>query len=286
MEEFVRHPKEKVRLFLFATYCAMSAVAGASAQGSAPTTKPGAGTKAPAYDVVVIKPNKSDSGMISADIGDDSYSATNVSLKMMMQNAYDTKIDLIFGLTGWADSARFDVQAKIVDTSSEALKKLTPEQRRGMLRTVLEDRFQLKVHKQLEMLPVYELVVAKSGSKLKEVEPPDPDATLDEHKTLNGVQRGNMRMGGTQFVAHDVQLSLLTSVLSHQLHRSVLDKTGLQGKYDLALNWSLEDATASQDSPESFLFTALQEQMGLKLQPAKGKVETLRVDHVELPKEN
>jgi uncharacterized protein (TIGR03435 family) len=136
------------------------------------------------------------------------------------------------------------------------------------------------------LLPVYELVVAKSGSKLKEVEPPNPDSTLDEHKTLNGVERGNMRMGGTQFVAHDVQLSLLTSVLSHQLHRPVLDKTGLKGKYDLALNWSSDDASVSQDSPDFFLFTALQEQMGLRLQPAKGEVETLRVDHVEFPTEN
>jgi uncharacterized protein (TIGR03435 family) len=286
MKEFVRYPKRKARLFLFATCCAMTSIAGASAQGSRPTTKPDADTKAPAYDVVVIKPNKSGSGMISADIGEDTYSATNVSLRMIMQNAYDTKIDLIFGLTGWADTARFDVQAKIVDTSAQTLKKLTSEQRRAMLRQLLQDRFQLRVHKQVEMLPVYELVIAKSGSKLKEVEPPNEDATLDEHKTLNGVERGKMRMGGTQFVAHDVPLSLLTSVLSHQLHRPVLDKTGLKGKYDLALNWASDDAIASQDSPEAFLFTALQEQMGLRLQPTKGEVETLRVSHVELPTEN
>jgi uncharacterized protein (TIGR03435 family) len=266
--------------------CVIVAVASASAQGGPLSGKSAADVRAPIYDVVVIKPNKTYSGSISADTGEDTYSATNISLKMMMQNAYDIKIDLIFGLAGWADSARFDVQAKIVDMSAEMLKKLAPEQRRLMLRQLLEDRFQLKVHKQIQMLPVYEMVIARSGLKLKEVEPPDPDAAIDEHKTFDGVERGNMKMGSTQLFAHDVGLSLLTSMLSHQLHRTVLDKTGLRGKYDLALNWSSEDATASADSPAPFLFTALQEQMGLKLQPAKGAVEILIVDHVELPTEN
>jgi uncharacterized protein (TIGR03435 family) len=95
-----------------------------------------------------------------------------------------------------------------------------------------------------------------------------------------------MRMGSTQLFAHDVGLSLLTSVLSHQLRRTVLDKTGLRGKYDLALNWSTDDPAASSDSSAPVLFTALEEQMGLKLQPTKGAVETLVVDHVEMPKEN
>ena len=259
---------------------------GDSEQSNLAPAESRADAKAPAYDVVVIKPNKSNSDSISANTGEDTYTATNVSLKMIMQNAYDIKIDLIHGLTGWADSARFDVQAKIVDMSAEAIKKLTPEERRAMLRGLLEDRFQLKVHKQFETLPVYEMIIAKSGSKLKEVEPPKPDSEIDEHKTLDGIERGNMRMGSTQLFAHDVGLSLLTSVLSHQLHRTVIDKTGLRGKYDLALNWSTDDPAASSDSSAPILFTALEEQMGLRLQPAKGAVETLVVDHVEMPKEN
>jgi uncharacterized protein (TIGR03435 family) len=259
---------------------------GDSAQGSPAPAEPSANAKTPAYDVVVIKPNKSGSGSISANTDEDTYTATNVSLKMIMQNAYDIKLDLIFGLTGWADTARFDVQAKIVDMSEETIKKLTPDERRAMLRQLLEDRFQLKVHKQIETLPVYEMVIAKSGLKLKEVEPPRPDSEIDEHKTLDGIERGNMRMGSTQLFAHDVGLSLLTSVLSHQLRRTVLDKTGLRGKYDLALNWSTDDPAASSDSSAPVLFTALEEQMGLKLQPTKGAVETLVVDHVEMPKEN
>jgi len=249
-------------------------------------TAPSVEVKVPAYDVVVIKPNRSGSRAISADTGEDTYTATNVSLKMMMQNAYDTKIDLIHELTGWADSARFDVQAKIVESNAAVIAKLTPEQRRSMLRQLLEERFQLKVHKQIETLPVYEMTIAKGGLKLKEVEPPKLDSELDAHKTLDGVERGNMKMGSTQLIAHDVGLSLLTSVLSHQLHRTVLDKTALRGKYDLVLNWSTDDPSVSTESSAPILFTALEEQMGLKLQPAKGEVETLIVDHVEQPREN
>lgn len=282
----MRHTQRLNRLRICAALYWTIAIAGAMAQTSSMRNAGAPSVKVPAYDVVTIKPNRTGSNSVSANFQGDTYSATNVSLKMMMQNAYDIKLDLIFGLTGWAESARFDVQAKIVDPDKATMKRLTDDQRREMLRQLLEDRFGLKVHKEARLLPDYELVIAKGGPKIQQVEPPPLNSEDDKQKTFDGVERGNMRMGSTQLFAHDVALSTLTSMLSHQLHRPVLDKTGLKGKFDLALTWTLDDSGASNTDAAPYLLTALQEQMGLKLVPSKGTVETLIVDSVEVPTEN
>jgi uncharacterized protein (TIGR03435 family) len=243
----------------------------------------GGEARTPTYDVVSIKPNKSGSGRTSISDNNDSFSATNISLKTLLVNAYDVRDYLISGLTGWANSDRFDVNAKIVDKDTDALKKLTDEQRNAMLQQVLADRFQMKVHLQTEVLPIY----AKSGPKITAVEPIGPDPDADKNRIFKGMSRGNMRVSNTELAAHDVQLDSLAYALSGRLSRTVVDKTGLKGKFDLSLTWLPDDeARAAADSSAPSLFTALQEQLGLRLQPAKGPVETLVVDHVEKPSEN
>ena len=273
------------RLLLFAALCATVAGGRASAQDSAPAA--GVGGKAQAYDVVAIKPNKSGSGRTSISTNNDSYSAANVSLKQMLSNAYDVKDYLISGLTGWANSDRFDVNAKIVDMDADALKKLTDEQRNAMLQQMLADRFHMKVHLQTEVLPIYEMIVAKGGPKITAVEPIGPDPDADRNRDFKGMSRGNMRVSNTELTAHDVPLDNLAYALSGRLSRTVVDKTGLKGKFDLSLTWSPDDeSAAASDSSAPSLFTALQEQLGLRLQPAKGPVEALVVEHVEMPSEN
>jgi uncharacterized protein (TIGR03435 family) len=256
--------------------------------------------KVPVFDVVSVKPNKSDNGMMRIMFKPDGYSATNVSVKLLIQTAYGIRQDLISGGPGWLESAGYDFDAKVAGPDVDALKKLTPEQRRSMLQPALADRFKLKVHTEIKQLPVYEIVLAKGGSKLKEATAGDTYA--NGIKGPDGVGRGGMmRFGPGQLTAQAVPMTSLTNMLSQQLHRTVLDKTGLTGKYDLELNWTPDQGAdpmfkgpegspqrgdAAPDSSGPSIFTALQEQLGLKLQSAKGPVETLVIDHVEMPSEN
>jgi len=265
--------------------CATTAGGDALAQSNTPPA--GVQAKAPVFDVVSIKPNKSGSGRTSISSDNGFYSAENISLKQLLENAYDVKEYVISGLTGWANSDRFDVKAKIVDMDADAVKKLTEEQRREMLQQLLADRFQLKVHLQTEVLPIYEMVVAKGGAKITAVEPVGPDPDADKNKEFKGMGRGSMNVNNTVLTAHDVLLDNLARTLSSRVSRTIVDKTGLKGNYDLSLTWSPDEGSAAaSDSSAPSLFTALQEQLGLRLQPSKGPVETLVVDHIEMPSEN
>jgi uncharacterized protein (TIGR03435 family) len=291
-------------LFLVAGLMAVGVPSGLGQAGAASSgaASPGAtaDVKLPAFDVVSVKPNKSTSGMIRIMFKPDGYAASNVSLKMLIQGAYGIREDLISGAPNWADSARYDIDAKVAGSDVDALKNLTPEQRRSILQPLLADRFKLKTHTETKQLPVYELVLAKGGSKLKEANPGDTYA--NGIKGPDGVGRGGMmRMGPGQLTAQGIPMTSLANNLSQQLHRTVIDKTGLTGKYDLELNWmpdqgsdgmfkgpdgSQPHSDAAPDSSGPSIFTALQEQLGLRLQSAKGPVETLVIDHVEMPSEN
>jgi uncharacterized protein (TIGR03435 family) len=271
-----------------------------AAPGGAAPPDVAADVKVPMFDVVSVKPNKSDNGMMRIMFKPDGYSATNVSMKLLIQTAYGIRQDLIAGGPGWVESAGYDFDAKVAGPDVDALKKLTPEQRRSMLQPALVERFKLKVHTETKQLPVFELSVTKGGSKLKEASP--DDTYQNGIKGPDGTARaGMMRMGPGQLTAQGVPMSSLVNVLSQQLRQTVIDKTGLKGKYDVELNWtpdqgsepmfkgtdsSPQRADAAPDSSGPSIFTALQEQLGLKLQSAKGPVETLVIDHVEMPSEN
>ena len=251
--------------------------------------------KSPVYDAVSIKPNKTDVGMVRITQGNDGYSGINVGLKMLIQYAYKLQtMDQIAGLPGWADSAGFDINAKMDAESVEGLKKLSKEdaneQRRAMMRQMLEDRFHLKVHHENREMSVYNLVIAKGGFLLKEA---DPNNTYPNGpKGPDGRSRGGMMMmGDGELTAQAIQISGLVNFLSQQLHRQVIDKTGLTGKYDITLKFASENphedsgsAAPAETAPP--LITAVQEQLGLKLDSAKGPVDTIVVDHVEQPSEN
>lgn len=238
-----------------------------------PAQSPPAAAKPPDYDVVTVRINKSASGSVDTDVDNDTYAATNVTLKDLLEQAYDIREDLISGVPSALDSVRFDVRAKIVDPDLAALRKLTDPQRRAMLMPILIGRFHLKAHTVTRTLPVYDLTVLKGGPKFS----PSPDQTSQDEST--GVHN-------TAFTARNMPMAIFAKTLSHQLHRTVIDKTGLTGIYDLDLKWTGDDVANPDPSAPPGFFTALEEQLGLKLKPGKGPVQTLVVDHVEMPSEN
>jgi uncharacterized protein (TIGR03435 family) len=230
-----------------------------------------ANAKLPGFDVVSIKVDNSGSGEWGIDTNKNRYAATNVSLKILLQDAYGIKEDLISGVPGPIASARFTIEAKSVDADSEPQRKISNQQRRAMVRAFLVERFQLKAHTEIKTLPVYELIVLKDGPKFKQ-------SAAGSNGSVSHRDFGELTVDNSS-------MKLFVSSLESLVHRTVIDKTGLAGNYDLSMKYSPDDISTPQaDSPS--LFTALQEQLGLKLQPGKGPVETLVVDSVEMPSEN
>jgi uncharacterized protein (TIGR03435 family) len=278
-------------MFLLAlSLCLIPATAMAQAP-QAPAPAPSPQASAPTYDVVSIKQNKSGSGSMSIGGEANSFKGTNLTLTDLLINSYDIRAELIYGLPAWTRSARFDIYAKIVNPDMEQMHKLTIEQRRAMLLAVLKDRFHLQAHLETKTLPVFDLTVAKGGPKFTGATGADTHAAMVKNGLTTG---GSMLVNNGELTANAVPLSSLTYSLSGEVGRTIIDKTGLTGKYDFELKWTPERAAASgadngqtdDQNSASSLFTALQEQLGLKLQSSKGPVETLVVDHVEMPSEN
>jgi len=266
-----------------------------TAGGPAPATQatPAAGTPID-FDVVSVKANTSEKGQMRIMTQPGMFIANNVTLKMFIEQAYGIREDLISGGPGWVGSASFDFEGKIAPADSDALKAMNSDQakvaRQQMMQHALADRFKLKVHTETKTLPVYELVLAKGGSKLKETDPTGNYA--NGIKGPDGVARGGMmQMQNGKLTGQGINIASLINVLSRNLEHTVIDKTGLTGKYDLTLTWKPESGPGGQDAGASDsnapdLFTAVQEQLGLKLVSTKGPVETLVVDSAEKPAEN
>jgi uncharacterized protein (TIGR03435 family) len=277
------------RVLLFAVGWAALGVS-AFAQGAAVDAKP------LTYDVVSVKQNKSGQGMMRIMNVPERFTTTNVGLKQIILNAYGLKMpEMISGLPGWVDSAKFDVEAKLDEETIAALKampkKQADEQRRLMMQAMLADRFKLKVHHESKEFPIYSLVIAKGGFKLKDADPNNTYA--NGIKGPNGpAGTGMMMVGRGELTGQGFEMPGLANLLSQQVHRLVVDNTGLKGKYDITLKWTPddmsggghEDAAPTDSGPT--IYTALQEQLGLRLDSTKGPVDTVVVDHVEMPSEN
>jgi uncharacterized protein (TIGR03435 family) len=247
------------------------------------------------YDAVSVKPNKSVSDFRRTMFLRDRFSATGATVKQLIVLAYHVRLEeQVVGSLGPVGGLRFDVEAKMDDETIEAMKKVSQEQSfemaRPMLQAMLADRFQLVVHRETKELPIYALIVAKGGFKLKEADPNDSYA--NGIKGPDGVgHAGFMRIGPGSLTVQGSSLAEFASVLALQVKRLVVNKTGIPGKFDISLRWSQDenradgqDNGAVESGPS--LVTAIQEQIGLKLEPAKGPVETIVIDHVEMPSEN
>jgi uncharacterized protein (TIGR03435 family) len=180
------------------------------------------------------------------------------SLHTFIRQAYGVEDTQISGGPKWIDSSLFEINAKTSVPASMADQWL-------MLQTLLAERFKLALHAEARQLPVYSLVVAKTGSKLRQADSTD----------LGGVSSGPALLRGTMDTA------AIARDLTSRLRRTVIDNTGLKGTWKFALNWASEDQTDGAS-----LFTAIQEQLGLKLESTRGPVRVLIIDHAELPSEN
>jgi uncharacterized protein (TIGR03435 family) len=229
-----------------------------------------------AYDAVSIKLNKSGSGSSGINSNLYRFSATNVSLKSLLEQAYGIRPDLISGVDGPAAAAHFDIEAKVVEPDPAAMKDPPPGQYRVLVLRMLREYFHLEAHTESKIAAVYNLELAKDGPKFKQ------SATLDPKDAGTSIHNQEME-------AKNITMASLAATLTNQVQRTVIDKTGLTATYDLKLKWSRDNGAALDDGTKDgppLIYTALKEQLGLKLEPAKGPVETLAVDHVEMPSEN
>jgi uncharacterized protein (TIGR03435 family) len=196
---------------------------------------------------------------------------------------------MIVGGPSWADSDLYDIEAR---ADGEA----RPDQMYGpMMQKLLEDRFQLKIHSEMREVPVYALQVAKSGLKVK----PSPEGScevLDVNAVRLQIAAGNTRRkicnanwstkaGNAILDAHGMTMAGLSEgPLSTKLDRPVIDRTGVAGRFDFHLEFAPDQLTADATAPS--IFTAVQDQLGLRLVPARGSVPVLVIDHLERPSGN
>jgi uncharacterized protein (TIGR03435 family) len=195
--------------------------------------------------------------------GSGRFTATDVTLDHLIQMAYGVDSDYILGKPNWLSSTRYDVAAKPAGEG-----RLTHEELKPLLRQLLEQRFKLATHRGTQDRPGYELVVAKGGPKLTE---------SSGTATHIYILRDGLDCQG-------IPAAALAGMLSRPAGRPVVDKTGLKGVYDIKLEYAPE---GTGDSSRPSFFSALQDQLGLKLAPQRVTVETLTIDRVErIPTEN
>jgi bla regulator protein blaR1 len=233
------------------------------------------------FEVASIKPGAP--GMmhsVQIQITGGRFTASGVSVKLLIQQAYGVRNFQIAGGPGWIGSDTFDINAK-----SESGAKMDQEGVKQMLQSLLADRFQLKFSRDTKEMPIYTLVVGKGGSKLKESEAGSPQGQMMMRTGMIEVKGGAMPG--------------FAGMLGNQIGRKVEDKTGLTANYDFKLEFTPEqghqmgpqnvggpEPAAQVDAPGPTIFTALQEQLGLKLESARGPVEMLTIERVEKPTEN
>jgi bla regulator protein BlaR1 len=232
------------------------------------------------FDIYTVKPDKTGGGGMSVSWHDNVFSATNVNLKFLLQIAYNIRQPLLENVPKWGESGRWDVQGKISDFDPVLEKSLTIEQKRSMQRDFLAHAFAIRAHIETRVQPTYEMVVAKTGLKMTE-------NTLDPDSPEAKGKLGSMSMNNGRLDAQGVKMENITKALEGEVERTIVDKTGLTGSYDAHLHWQPEKgAVKPDDEAQPGIFTAIQEQLGLKLQPSKGDVDVLVVDAAQLPEEN
>jgi uncharacterized protein (TIGR03435 family) len=242
----------------------------------------------PSFEVESIKPG--DPADFRRNIGFNPrgrFIANSASLRFLVRWAHRLQDFQVIGGPGWIDSEVFVIEAKSAGAPGGKLQDLSEAQSRSLddlmhssLQSLLADRFRLQVHRETRQHSVYELVVGKHGPKLvaaSETNTPAPRQVVIGSGELKGTGAG---------------MGILAQMLSRQLGVVVIDRTDLVGQYDFELKWSpdpVQPTGAEAPAPDSLgpsVFTAIQEQLGLRLEPSKAPVQVLVIDHAEKPSPN
>jgi uncharacterized protein (TIGR03435 family) len=252
-----------------------------SEQGAAIQAGPmvgGSNGNVASYEVISIRLNKSAGGGGGRGFFSGGLDYRGIKLTPLISDAFGiADQSQIYGLPSWVESSFYDIQARVDSKTTEAWKSLSPDQldkqQQPMLRSFFADRCKLKAHLETRELPVYDLVIVKSGLKMKEA-PPE-----EEH---------GGHIAGSEMKGSSTAIEPLVSNLATWSGRKVIDKTGLTGKrFDFDLTWTpeeLREADPANAGPS--IFTALEEQLGLKLLPSRAPVQVLVIDHIERPTPN
>jgi uncharacterized protein (TIGR03435 family) len=272
----------------------------------------------PSFEVASIKLNTSGDDRVSVDAAMGRFAATNVSLRILVRYAYDRRLPedemrraaflfsstaalQIIGGPGWMNNDRFDIEAKPPQDHP-----VTQVQMQSMMQALLEDRFQLKTHREMREVPTYNLTIVKEG-KMKVSGESLPASVTAQGEKLPPMPRGRIStfvigkprrpLVMTMF-GNAIPISTLIPQLESAAGRPITDKTNLKELYDVLLQFSPEQSAnslappdATQTSPPSdpsgpSIFTAIQQELGLRLEPSKGSVEVLVIDSVQRPSEN
>ncbi len=256
------------------------------------TARAPGGSQSAAFEVSVVRLSKPDAQGSSLNLGKGRLEAKNLTLQSLLQFAYRLSSgsdDQIAGGPKWMKSTGFDLEGKLDADTAASVSKMTGEERvetlRGMLKELLADRFQLKVHQESRTLPVLALQ-AIGGTRLVKFAAPVEDA--EAPKSWQGLHND----GHGHVTGQGADLKMLASVLAFQPEiggRLVVDQTGLpeRERFTFELKWTPERlGQAGTEGPATSLFTAVQEQLGLKLTATKAPVDVVVVDHVQMPDEN
>ena len=240
------------------------------------TGHPSESTSPPTFDVVAIhlhKPVPSERSHIVDTNG--RFITVNVGLKAIIQWALGVPASKIAGGPAWFNTERFDIEAKsenALDSRPNSDPIESRLEKRRMVQALLAERFHLATHVETRELPIYAMVVTKNGPTF-----------------LNAQSKGttiNQNRGRIQIEGGENTMTVLAECLAETLDRVVIDKTGIQGRYSITLKWTPDEAVATADPSEPSIFTAIQEQLGLKLDSQKAPVEVTVIDHIDKPTEN
>ncbi|HKD08193.1 MAG TPA: TIGR03435 family protein [Bryobacteraceae bacterium] len=219
----------------------------------------------PTFDVAAIKPSDTANPIGIRRYPGGRFVTSNTSLKLLITWTYDIGDERLIGAPGWLDSARFDIAAKAANEDP------TSDELHAMMKSLLADRFKLRVHTETRDLQMYTLDLDKNGPRVHLRAAP----LAVNHDPFKMTESG--RLSGTSVTA-----GMLAKVLTGQLGHYVSDNTGFNGFFDFTLEWRPDSAAGGIDADSrASIFTAIREQLGFRLTPGRAPVEVIAIDHVE-----